>query len=78
VAREAVAEAEIHQRHDTSTAPSGSLRQLAKTEKTAFVRTGDNTSAYRFLKSDLDAYIAAPRVPAAGAASASRGKKGAK
>jgi hypothetical protein len=56
----------------------GQLRQLAKTEKTAFVRTGDNTSASQFLKSDLDAYIAAPRVPAMGAASASRGKKGAK
>ncbi|MGA2629224.1 MAG: helix-turn-helix domain-containing protein [Terriglobia bacterium] len=43
------------------------MRQLAKTGKIPFVRTGGKTSPTKFLRTDLDSYIAAHRVPAKGA-----------
>jgi len=39
------------------------LRQLVKSGKIGFVSDGDRTSALRFLKEDLDAYLQAYRVP---------------
>jgi hypothetical protein len=40
------------------------LRRLVKAGQKSFIRTGDHTSPMQVLKSDLDSYIAAHRVPA--------------
>ena len=42
------------------------VRRLAKSGKISFVRTGNGTSPFRFVKADLDSYVAAHRVPATG------------
>ena len=43
------------------------LRKLAHEGKVAYISDGDNTSALRFLMSDLDGYLNKCRVPASSA-----------
>jgi hypothetical protein len=50
------------------------FRRVAKAGQIPFICTGEHTSACRFLKSDLDAYIAAHRVLAKEEVAASWGQ----
>ena len=43
---------------------SWKLRRLARDRQVAYISDGDNTSPFRFLVADLDAYLERCRVPA--------------